>query len=483
MTIIGFIGLNSCGGGGDDGMLLFLPPGGGDSSEESTAGGPGTSPEDSAEDDENADNDDEEVKTEVIEPDGKKSNTDDTAENTTDTTDNDADNTDNDNDNDSSTNDNSGEENTTTVDDDSSVDISDTEDLDEDRYNEDIDEDDNPQDDIADDSDSSAKCVKSIKIITKKGRWYKSKDQQDAEVSGVHTFWRNEALKVRIKINKKCKHQKWAKLTVIARNIKGPLPSWYKDFNVEVRRGKKKKVIGAMKISASDFKYHEGSLYVRVRKNNTFWLYWTNDAWSRGKYDANINIKTVKLELLKNKVKDRTPLALNANKNCFTRGRFFFEKQTARTYWKNQIIGYCFNDLKPGVYEIKVRAKNYGSTGLPPGYDEFNVSVAADGVSDKMAIDASDEKYKTGSALLDLRGGDTIINLMWTNDKWKKGVYDANIMYRKIQLKRVGESERVGLTAYVGQHSNSIVILLSLIIALAALGAIMAYRKKMETMA
>ena len=176
-------------------------------------------------------------------------------------------------------------------------------------------------------------------------------------------------------------------------------------------------------------------------------------------------------------------MALNADKSCYTKGRFFYEKQTARTYWANQTIGYCFKNLKPGIYEVKVRAKNYGSTGLPPGYEEFNVSVAADGVSDIMAIDANQDKYKNGVAVLDLRGGDTIVNLTWTNDKYMPGKYDANIMYRKIQLKRVGESQRAGLAAYIGQHSSSIVILMSLIVALAALGLIMVYRKRMEAAA
>lgn len=176
-------------------------------------------------------------------------------------------------------------------------------------------------------------------------------------------------------------------------------------------------------------------------------------------------------------------MKVNANKHCYTKGRFFYEGKTARTYWANQTIGYCFNDLKPGMYEVRVKAKNYGSTGLPPNYNEFKVNVAADGISNGINIKASDTKYHSSVALLDLRGGDTVVNLTWTNDKWKKGVYDANIMYRKVVLRRVGDSERAGLAAYVGQHSSTIVIMLSLIVALAALGMIMAYRKRMEGMA
>ncbi|MCB1172856.1 MAG: hypothetical protein KDK39_04795, partial [Leptospiraceae bacterium] len=327
---------------------------------------------------------------------------------------------------------------------------------------------------------TASDCIQLSKVITKKGKWYQSTNPNDDAVSGVHTYWKNQPLKVRIKLKPACRQYRWAKLSVIARNINGPLPDFYHNFNVEVRRGNKGKVLGAMTIPAADQQYHSGSIYVRIRPANTFWLLWTNDAWKEGVYDANINIKSVKLELVGSPVQTTKKVKRNGDQHCYTNGNFFFDKKTARTYWANQTIGYCFDNLESGIYEVRVSAKNYGAAGLPADYQAFAVNVAADGVSENISIQASDTAYKSSLALLDVRGGDTVVNLVWTNDKYKQGVYDANIMYRQISLRRVANSERASLAAYIGQHSNNIVMLFSLFVAVGALAAIMLYRRRQE---
>ena len=92
---------------------------------------------------------------------------------------------------------------------------------------------------------------------------------------------------------------------------------------------------------------------------------------------------------------------------------------------------------------------------LPPDYTHFKVKVTADGVSTVANIPASETKYKKDkNVFLDLTGGDTEVALKWTNDKWKRGVYDANIQFRRIRLKRVGKSERSGLSAFIGGSST-----------------------------
>ena len=151
-------------------------------------------------------------------------------------------------------------------------------------------------------------------------------------------------------------------------------------------------------------------------------LGWTNDAWKRGVYDANIHITKVALSK-KPKVRKRKAFRRNAQNYCYERGRWFYDEKarTARTFWRNQTIGYCFYGLKPGTYEIQIRARNHGKTGLPPGYENFQVTVAADGVTGDAIIPAHETKFRKGKAILDLRGGNVTVNLTWLNDRYKKG--------------------------------------------------------------
>ncbi len=63
--------------------------------------------------------------------------------------------------------------------------------------------------------------------------------------------------------------------------------------------------------------------------------------------------------------------------------------------------------------------------------------------------------------MLDLTGGNIDVELTWLNDKYKKDVYDANIQIKKIKLKRVGDSERSAIAAYLlGTSAGSRVLLI-----------------------
>ena len=111
-------------------------------------------------------------------------------------------------------------------------------------------------------------------------------------------------------------------------------------------------------------------------------------------------------------------------------------------------------------------AKNYGSLPMPDGYDNFTVVVDADGTSGEALVSAAQKSWRKGSVVLDLTGG-TDIFLTWINDQYKEGDYDTNIQYKKIFLKRVGDSERSALAAYLlGTRSGNRVLMTGILVVL-----------------
>ena len=323
-------------------------------------------------------------------------------------------------------------------------------------------------------SEGAACKTRSLELDPTGGRWFK--DEQ-----GLYTFWAREKLILRVRGN--CEAG-WYKLKIHAKNTRGPLPDFYKRFNLTVADEITGRQLGGLFVNAFDDKVKKGRMWVYLEAGNTdLDLGWTNDAYKKGEYDANLHITKVALSK-KPKVRKRKAMRRNAQNYCYEQGRWFYDDQarTARTYWRNQTIGYCFYGLQPGRYEVQVRARNYGQAGLPPGYERFEVNVAADGVSSKANIPAHETKFKKGTTVLDLRGGNVTVNLTWLNDRYKEGVYDANIEIRSIRLKRIGDSSRTGLAAFLGNESGqtTLVISISVMIALLGLGLVYAYRRRMR---
>lgn len=321
---------------------------------------------------------------------------------------------------------------------------------------------------------NNAACsTRSIELDPTQGRWFKD------DKRGFYTMWARQKLILRVRGN--CEAG-WYKLKVKAKNIRGPLPDFYSRFNLTVSDNVTGRQLGGMFIKASDVKVRKGRMWVYLNSGDSdLNLGWTNDAWKRGVYDANIHITKVALSK-KPKVRKRKAFRRNAQNYCYERGRWFFDEKarTARTYWRNQTIGYCFYGLQPGTYEIQVRARNYGKAGLPPGYENFQVTVAADGVTGDAIIPAHETKFRKGKAVLDLRGGNVTVNLTWLNDRYKKGQYDANIEIRSVRLKRIGDSSRTGLSAFLSNagQGTGLVITVSVVVALLGLGLLYAYRRK-----
>ena len=299
------------------------------------------------------------------------------------------------------------------------------------------------------------------------------------KVKGVHTYWANQPLYLRVRNN--CQAG-WYKLKVVAKNIHGPLPDFYSHYNLSVYNETYDQALGGIHIKAEDDRYRRGRMMVYLEAGDTdLLLKWTNDAWKKGVYDANIQIKRVRLKYKKVR-RNRRAMVRRAHQYCETKGRWFWDRNSARTYWANQRISFCFPDLESGKYKVRIVAKNYGSTGLPPGYENFIVDVAGDGGKGTASIKADDDRWRRGEVELDLTGGRTRIDLVWKNDKWKKGVYDANIQIKKIRLKRVGDSDRSALAAYLMANSSStglLTVLLGLL-ALAGLGGVHFWKRRQE---
>ncbi|MCB1316437.1 MAG: hypothetical protein KDK27_10815, partial [Leptospiraceae bacterium] len=319
---------------------------------------------------------------------------------------------------------------------------------------------------------------RSYDLDSSQGKWYSDPGKGNAGPEGIYTYWQRQPLTLRVKGN--CASG-WFEMEVKARNIHGPLPEFYKEFSIDVTNQTDNIRHGTLLIDASDTGYKTGSLYVYLGKGDSdIALDWTNDAYKKDEYDANLQIHSIKLKPVKGDFA-HSGSQRQGYQSCKTEGRFFYDESagTARTYWANQTIAYCFDDLEPGKYEVSLEARNYGAAGLPDNYEYFKVVIAADGVAQEVMVPASDDKFETGLTMLDLRGGDIVVGVTWTNDRYKEGEFDANIEIKSIQLQRVGASERSGLTAYLGQGNWNLSILIgTIVVALLGLGIVQYLRRR-----
>ncbi len=297
--------------------------------------------------------------------------------------------------------------------------------------------------------------------------------------SGIYTAWANQDILLNMEnINK----AGWYVLKIDAKNIFGDIPDSYKYFNITVNDDLNGKKIGGMQIPASTEKYQRGTMYIYLEEGqNQLSIKWTNDYYKKGQYDANINISRITLGYAKSMTKQYEKGVRTAHQYSEVNGRFFWDNDSVRTYWAGQRIGFNYKDLQPGKYRIIVQAKNYGEAGLADNYKEFKVDVdPTSGESITLSIEASDDQYKTARGDLSLSGGDTTIYLTWTNDSYRKGQYDANIQYRRIRLKRVGDLEDSALTAYLlgTQAGNRMLLIFAFVVISITAAAISLFHKK-----
>ena len=296
--------------------------------------------------------------------------------------------------------------------------------------------------------------------------------------SGVFTNFANQPLY--LNVNNVTKTG-WYRLRLYGKNVNGKLPDFYKMFNISVINETTGKNQGGIFLKASEDVYNTASMLVYIEEGDSVLnLLWTNDAYKKNEYDTNLQIKKVSLKYSK-AVNKRGNLSRNSFQYDSVDGRFFWDEESVRTYWANQTINFNFPDLKSGKYKVIITAKNYGLLGLSSEYKNFEVDVDADGVFGRAKIKADADKYKNGSVVLDLTGGDTYLSLTWVNDSYKEGEYDANIQIKKIRLKRVGDSERSAITSYLfGSYIrlNRMKIFGTLIFLLIIISGLVVYNKR-----
>ena len=121
---------------------------------------------------------------------------------------------------------------------------------------------------------------------------------------------------------------------------------------------------------------------------------------------------------------------------------------------------------------MRIKARNHGQ--LPDAYKAFEVQVSGDGVRGTASIPASADVSNTGKVVLDLTQGDRRIEINWTNDIDISDEIGSSIEIEGITLKRVGDSERSGLAAFLLHSGQSRAIVFGLIAVLAgALGVLL----------
>lgn len=263
------------------------------------------------------------------------------------------------------------------------------------------------------------------------------------KIEGVWTAWAYQDLF--LKINKG--EPGWYRLIVVAKNH-GTLPDSYDrfSFNVTNENGD---IIGSFTVKASDKVYHRGRIDFKLDQpaGSKLNIVWTNDYYVKDKYDANINIKKVVLKKIKApKEKAKTNAILQGDQYSSMDGRWFFDKQSAYTFWSGQEIGYKFENMEEGVYEITIQAQNYGTLPLPKDYKEYKLDIESDYDSASMSIDANEKAWKSGTVTMSFPEGATTVYVTWTNDSYTEGKSDANFMMKSIHVKKVKDSN---LTAYL----------------------------------
>jgi len=211
--------------------------------------------------------------------------------------------------------------------------------------------------------------ARTIEIDSSNGRWFQTtetdipipgKPGKVTHVKGIHTYWQNEPLTLRIKQN--CQ-EGYYKFSFKAMNTAGPLPDFYKGFAIGVRQNGED--VGGLLVPSSDTLYSTGSVTLYLKQgDNEFDLRWLNDAYKAGVYDANFQLNSVTMSFVAN-YKPPTTLAKAPRDFCEIDGRFFFSDTTAWTSWASQQISYCYGNLKSGKYEVQLKAQNHGN--LPEG--------------------------------------------------------------------------------------------------------------------
>lgn len=317
-------------------------------------------------------------------------------------------------------------------------------------------------------------AVAQIKAIRKKiAELRASIGNGGSTTGGIVTYWAKQNLYLNIKGGQPGTYR----LVIVAKN-QGILPDDYDRFSFSVEDGSDS--IASISVKASDKAYFRGSAIIKLDKpaGTQLNILWTNDAYLKDKYDANVNIKKIALiKIREPKQKVKTTKRFKGDQYSVVDGRWFFDKHEAYTFWADQVIGYTFKNMEEGQYEVTIEAANHGTLPLPKNYKEFLVEVDSEYDSATVAIPADEKHYKKEKFTMNFPEGDTTVYFTWVNDSYKENSYDANIKIKSIKVKKIKQSN---LTAYLlkTKPGNRVFILSAfLMISAVLLGIYMKNRK------
>lgn len=294
-----------------------------------------------------------------------------------------------------------------------------------------------------------------------------------SKTGGIVTYWAKQNLFLNVKGGQ----PGWYRLVIVAKN-QGVLPDDYDRFSFSIESGNDS--IASVSVKASDKTYNRGSAIFKLDRpaGTQLNILWTNDAYLKDKYDANVNIKKIRLVKIKEPVQKAGKVKrLKGDQYSVVDGRWFFDKHEAYTFWADQVIGYTFKNMEEGQYEVTVEATNHGTLPLPKNYREFLVEVDSEYDSATVAIPADEKHYKKAKFTLNFPEGDSTVYFTWVNDSYKENSYDANIKIKSIKVKKIKQSN---LTAYLlkTKPGNRVFILSAfLMISAVLLGIYMKNRK------
>lgn len=129
-------------------------------------------------------------------------------------------------------------------------------------------------------------------------------------------------------------------------------------------------------------------------------------------------------------------------------GRWYAEGGNLWTPYANQLLNvFCGAQDQPGRYYVRATARNHGV--MPPNYTHFEVDVHVLGLASRteavdlgklgaaqarLRIPAATD-FRVGAVAVDLPAAASVqLVLVWLNDAYSQGVYDANIEFRAVTL-------------------------------------------------
>ena len=105
----------------------------------------------------------------------------------------------------------------------------------------------------------------------------------------------------------------------------------------------------------------------------------------------------------------------------------------------NRALEYAINLQNGGDLKIDLNAINNGSLPIPASYTNFNINIFIDGVSQgTFYVPASTSSWKSAQFILkNVTKGAHTLKMVWTNDYWVSGSYDANFRFKDLKFTEI----------------------------------------------